>query len=168
MSRFKALASKDIAKTTEVAFARRSLADEIETFDSPTYTGPLTESSYSTYKVQCSAPTCKGRLLSIINPEYNLTVGYHSSFPYEILFTERPTTIVNKAQGFWSSHAIATDKSRCFTCPECGTETLFALCIDGGILISQDCYTEEMRPIPKNRVRFLTTPRKEWSTQDVR
>lgn len=127
--------------------------------------GPFTQSDYMCIQVPCSG--CEDApILNIIEPDYNLEVGIESSIPIELVFTELEGTVEERELDMWSRHALATKESYVFKCPECSHENVFVICKDSGLLILtvQQKHTEI--PVPKNRIRFLNTPKCDWNLEN--
>lgn len=166
MSRFERL----IQNTTEVSESKKTTVTTSGRFGSSkleiSSKGPYTQSSYKCIKVSCSNLSCEAPILHIIEPEYDLEVGISSSIPAELTFTPLDTKTAKEKIEPWSRHTIATEHVLVITCPDCGDENKYVLCKDNGLIVLTALCSHVEIPIPKNRIRFISTPRSEWNLED--
>jgi hypothetical protein len=168
MSRFKHLLGnvKDIQE--EVLPNMQSLQGDI-TFTSESFT----HAPHATHPLLCATAGCKEPLAYIIDPEYSISLGIKHSIPLGLLFTALPSKTVAKEdldpsfKPEWATHALAVKEYTVVTCPACGEDHPFQMAEDGGIISPNDP-SKVMTPIPRNRVKYLTTPAKEWDTKPIR
>lgn len=166
MSRFERL----IQNTTEVSESEGPTITTSGRFGSSKIAiatkGPYTQGTYTCVEVPCAQSECESPILYIMEPEYDLEVGVSTSIPAELTFTKLEAKTSKEYLEPWSRHNLATEKVLVVTCPDCGEENKYVSCKDGGLLILTARYKHVDVPIPKNRIRFITTPRSEWSLED--
>lgn len=129
--------------------------------------GPYTQSTYQCIRVTCEKESCDAPILHVVEPEYDLEVGLQSSIPIELIFTEIEGKVREGTIKLWSRHALATNKTYVFDCPECGNENKYVICKDDGLLIMTVSQSHHDVPIPKDRIRFISSPKSSWPLQDA-
>lgn len=128
--------------------------------------GPYTQANYQCIAVPCERASCKETLLNIIEPEYHLEVGVETSIPIELVFTQIEGKIRKGTVQLWSRHALATENIYSFKCPQCDHENKYVICKDEGLLILTVDQSHVEIPVPKNRIRFLSTPKENWNLEN--